>query len=64
MYTLPNVTFLGVEAKTPSDGVITISILGRGVGEVWFNDNVNHNDKPVMKLLVTSNNSSSDMPIS
>ncbi len=39
MYTLPNVTFLGVEANTPSDGIITISILGRGVGEVCLSYN-------------------------
>ncbi len=35
MDTLSNVIFLGVEANTPSDGVIAVRINGRGVGEVY-----------------------------
>ncbi len=34
MDALSNVTFPGVEANTPSDGVIAVRISGRGVGEV------------------------------
>ncbi len=35
MYALSNVTFHGVEANTPSDGVKTVRFSRRGVGRVW-----------------------------